>query len=234
MLQRFVRRQLNALRRAFGQTRWAGTFRRSRRARLSIPAARLPDPAFLPDSPQELALPPELRDARLLADAIAWSHGMGERHAAARPAPREVTRRGRCLRRADRPETCCSSAIATSPATARCTRTGLRWSSTPGAIRPSLRFRAIRKPLRTSDGLLSRSSGTETRTPTVFASRTAVVRTWSTRSLRANEFQARHSRSRDGAMPICRSPGGQRSSRSLSRGRAESRRPRAAPGAGAG
>jgi glycosyltransferase involved in cell wall biosynthesis len=87
MLQRFARKRLSSLRRAFGQTRWARTFRRSRRARLSIPAALRPDPASLPDSPQELALPSEIRDARLLTDAIAWSHRKGERHPSTRPAP---------------------------------------------------------------------------------------------------------------------------------------------------
>jgi glycosyltransferase involved in cell wall biosynthesis len=93
MLQRFVRKRLNSLRRAFGQTRWARTFRRSRRARLKIPAARLPDPALLPDSPQELALPPQVRDVRLLTDAIAWSHRKGVRHPATRPPPRGIDRK---------------------------------------------------------------------------------------------------------------------------------------------
>jgi glycosyltransferase involved in cell wall biosynthesis len=93
MLQRFARKRLNSLRRAFGQTRWARTFRRSRRARLNIPAALLPDPALLPDSPQDLALPSEVRDARLLTDAIAWSHRKGPQHPSARPAPRGIARK---------------------------------------------------------------------------------------------------------------------------------------------
>jgi glycosyltransferase involved in cell wall biosynthesis len=88
MLQRFALRRLTALRRAFGQTRWARAFRHWRRARLTIPRALRPDPGCLPSSSEEAALPPEIRDARLLTDAIAWSQRRGEQPSSDRPAPR--------------------------------------------------------------------------------------------------------------------------------------------------
>jgi glycosyltransferase involved in cell wall biosynthesis len=42
---------------------------------LHIPRAFPPDPALLPEPAQERKLPPELRDRRLVAVALAWSHG---------------------------------------------------------------------------------------------------------------------------------------------------------------
>jgi glycosyltransferase involved in cell wall biosynthesis len=47
-------------------TRW-------RRGQLRIPRPLPPDPAFLPVSPGEEALPAEIRDEKLLADAIEWA-----------------------------------------------------------------------------------------------------------------------------------------------------------------
>jgi glycosyltransferase involved in cell wall biosynthesis len=75
MVRRAARKRLGALRRAFGQTRWAQAVRRRRRARLHIPPALPPDPALLPEPAREGRLPPELRDRRLVAAALAWSHG---------------------------------------------------------------------------------------------------------------------------------------------------------------
>lgn len=74
-LRRFARKRLNSLRRGFGQTRWARSVSRWRRAQLRIPRPLPPDPALLPDS-----------DGKLLADAIAWAERRG-------PAPRSSTRR---------------------------------------------------------------------------------------------------------------------------------------------
>src|SRR6266545_3921771 len=71
MVQRFTRKRLSSLRRAFGQTRWARAISRWRRARLRIPRALPSDPALLSDS----------SDARLLADALAWSQRRGEQPA---------------------------------------------------------------------------------------------------------------------------------------------------------
>ena len=68
-----ARRRMFALRRRFGQTRWARALRRRQRSRLRIPRAQPPDPALLRTFPGDDALPPELRDPRLLADALAWA-----------------------------------------------------------------------------------------------------------------------------------------------------------------
>ncbi len=190
MLQRFVRRRLNALRRAFGRDALGAGLHRSRRARLSVRQPGFLIPPFLPDSPQELALPPELRDARLLADAIAWSHGMGERHAAARPAPREVTAKGQM------------------PAKSRSTRNVLLISHCDFTGNSALHtYRdCAGAPHRGYSPVIAVPGDPETvedlgRPPfavgswetaalrTSSASRTAPwIRPWSTRSLRANEF----------------------------------------------
>jgi glycosyltransferase involved in cell wall biosynthesis len=75
MVRRVARKRLGALRRAFGQTRWAQAVRRRRRTRLQIPPALPPDPALLPEAAREGKLPPELRDRCLVAAALAWAHG---------------------------------------------------------------------------------------------------------------------------------------------------------------
>src|SRR6266511_3012520 len=82
MVQRFTRKRLSSLRRAFGQTRWARAINRWRRARLRIPRALPADPALLPDS----------SDARVLADALAWSQRRGKQPASD-AARRRIPRR---------------------------------------------------------------------------------------------------------------------------------------------
>jgi glycosyltransferase involved in cell wall biosynthesis len=93
MVRRVARKRLSAFRRAFGQTRWAQAVRRRRRERLRIPPALPPDPALLPEPPREGKLPPELRDRRLVAAALAWSHGRAASEATARaPDPERGSR----------------------------------------------------------------------------------------------------------------------------------------------
>jgi glycosyltransferase involved in cell wall biosynthesis len=89
MTRRSARKRLISFRRAFGQTRWARTATRWRRAQLRIPRPMPPDPAFLPSSPAEGALPAEIRDEKLLADAIAWSRRRGANGCS--PAPRQAS-----------------------------------------------------------------------------------------------------------------------------------------------
>jgi glycosyltransferase involved in cell wall biosynthesis len=72
-----LRSSLISLRRAFGQTRWAGTVKRWRRAQPQIPRLTQPDPAFLRRFPGEARLSAELRDERLVTDAIAWATRKG-------------------------------------------------------------------------------------------------------------------------------------------------------------
>jgi glycosyltransferase involved in cell wall biosynthesis len=79
MVRRFARKRLISLRRSFGQTRGGRTVQRWRRARLSLPRSCAPNAALLPESAEELALTPELRDRTLLADAIAWAEARGPR-----------------------------------------------------------------------------------------------------------------------------------------------------------
>jgi glycosyltransferase involved in cell wall biosynthesis len=66
-----------SLRRAFGQTRWARIVKRWRGAQLKIPTASPPNASFLRRSSGEAALPDEIRDERLLADAVAWASRRG-------------------------------------------------------------------------------------------------------------------------------------------------------------
>lgn len=83
-MSRPARSRLFALRRRFGQTRWARAVRRRQRSRLRVPRAQSPSPALLRTFPGDDRLPPELRDDRLLADALAWAERRGQR-------PREPT-----------------------------------------------------------------------------------------------------------------------------------------------
>lgn len=87
-MSRRARSRMFALRRRVGQTRWARALRRRQLSRLRVPQAQPPDPALLRAFPGDDALPPELRDDRLLADALAWA---GRRE----PRRREPTARPR-------------------------------------------------------------------------------------------------------------------------------------------
>jgi len=83
------RSRLLSLRRGFGQTRWARIVKRWRGAQLQIPTAAPPDARFLRRFAGEVTLPDEIRDERLLADAIAWAARRGPT-TVSDPAPQQA------------------------------------------------------------------------------------------------------------------------------------------------
>jgi len=88
-----ARARILRLRRGVGQTRAGRTLKRALGREIRIPVARAPDPSALIAYPGEDDLPEEIRDVRLLMDALAWrprtleSPGRGERLTQPPPEP---------------------------------------------------------------------------------------------------------------------------------------------------